>query len=78
MAEFSRTAIATLGPVVSDATMDYWEGMSEQDVARFRAQAQECREQAERAASPIDKEAWLRVAGEWIKLAQEADARLRK
>jgi hypothetical protein len=44
--------------------------MSDQDVARFRAQADECRQQAERAINPLDKEAWLRLAGEWIKLAQ--------
>ena len=34
--------------------------MSEQDVARLRAQAEECRQQAERAINPLDKEAWLR------------------
>jgi hypothetical protein len=32
----------------------YPEGMSDQDIARFRAQAEECRQQAERAISPID------------------------
>ena len=31
---------------------------------RFRRQAEECRQQAERAKSPLDKEAWLRVAAE--------------
>ncbi|WP_187436980.1 hypothetical protein [Bradyrhizobium rifense] len=46
--------------------------MSEQDVARFRAQADECRRQVERAINPLDKEAWLRLASEWIKLAQKA------
>jgi hypothetical protein len=53
--------------------VDYLEGMSDQEIARFRAQAEECRQQAERAVSPLDKEAWLRVAGEWIKLAQETE-----
>jgi hypothetical protein len=51
-----------------------WSLMSD-DTARFRAQAEECRRQAERAISPLDKEAWLRVAGEWIKLAQDAEQR---
>ena len=40
--------------------------------ARFRQQAEECRKQAEKAISPLDKEAWLRTAGEWTKLAQSA------
>jgi hypothetical protein len=47
--------------------------MPEDDAARFRKQAEECRQQAERAISPLDKEEWLRVAGEWIKLAQSAE-----
>jgi hypothetical protein len=34
--------------------------------------ADEAREQAERSFRPIDKEAWLRIAGEWMKLAQFA------
>jgi hypothetical protein len=46
--------------------------MSEHDAARFRKQAEEARQHAERAISPLDKEAWLRVAAEWIKLAESA------
>jgi hypothetical protein len=49
--------------------------MANDDANRFREQAEECRQQAEKAKSPLDKEAWLRVAGEWIKLAQAADER---
>jgi hypothetical protein len=49
--------------------------MSNSDADRFRKQAEECRQQAEKAVSPLDKEAWLRVAAEWIKLAQSADDR---
>jgi hypothetical protein len=52
--------------------------MSEAEAARFRQQAEECRQQAEKAISPLDKEAWLRVAGEWIKLAQSAEGRRRE
>jgi hypothetical protein len=37
----------------------YSEGMPDQDIARFRAQAEECRQQAERAISLLDKESWL-------------------
>jgi hypothetical protein len=49
--------------------------MSSDDADRYRRQADECRQQAERAISPLDKEAWLRVAGEWIKLAQDAESK---
>jgi hypothetical protein len=51
--------------------------MSEDEAARFRQQAEECRQQAEKAISPLDKEAWLRTAGEWTKLAQSAEGRRR-
>ena len=54
---------------------DYSDGISDQDVARFRAQADECRQQAELAINPLDKEAWLRLAGKWIKLAQASAKR---
>jgi hypothetical protein len=47
------------------------------DAARFRKQANECREQAAKARSPLDKEAWLRTAGEWIKLAMSVEERTR-
>ena len=47
-------------------------GMSD-DAARFRKQADEAREHASRAHSPLDKEAWLRVAEEWLKLAESAE-----
>lgn len=30
---------------------------------------------AERSVSPLDKEAWLRLAGDWIKLAENAAQR---
>jgi hypothetical protein len=43
--------------------------MSNDDADRFRKQAEECREQAAKAISPLDKEAWLQVAEEWLKLA---------
>jgi hypothetical protein len=49
--------------------------MSEVEADRYRKQAEECRLQAEKAVSPLDKEAWLRVARDWIKLAQSIDDR---
>ena len=45
------------------------------DAARFRQQAKEAREHAERVISPLDKEEWLRLAGEWLKLAQDVESR---
>jgi hypothetical protein len=45
------------------------------DAIRFRKQADEAREQAGRALSPLDKEAWLRVAEEWLKLAVSVEER---
>ncbi|MCK1744850.1 hypothetical protein IVA80_29565 [Bradyrhizobium sp. 139] len=46
--------------------------MSREDAERFRAEAEECRLQAAEALKPEDKEAWLRLAADWIKLAEEA------
>jgi hypothetical protein len=42
---------------------------------RFRKEAEECRQLADKAINPLDKEEWLRLASDWSKLAQEADAR---
>jgi hypothetical protein len=39
------------------------------EAAKFRRQADESREQAAKAVNPLDKEAWLRIAEEWLKLA---------
>ena len=49
--------------------------MTENDVERFRYEARECRQLAERATNSIDKQAWLRLAEDWIKLAEEAERR---
>jgi hypothetical protein len=46
---------------------------SQTDAERFRKEAEECRELAEKAMSPLDKEAWVRLAEDWLKLAQEAE-----
>lgn len=56
---------------------DYLEGMSEHDLAKFRALAETCRQEAERALSVPDKEMWLRMAGEWTTLAQNIERRLK-
>jgi hypothetical protein len=49
--------------------------MPDDDAVRFRKQAEECREQGAKAASPLDKEQWLRIAEEWLKLASSVDGR---
>jgi hypothetical protein len=35
----------------------------------YRAKAEECRLQADRAFSPLDKEAWLQLAADWLAMA---------
>jgi hypothetical protein len=49
--------------------------MSEDDADRFRKQAKEARRQAEQSISQLDKEAWLKIAVEWLKPAQSVDDR---
>jgi hypothetical protein len=46
--------------------------MTETDAERFRQEAEECRKLAERSVSQLDKEAWLRLAADWIKLVENA------
>jgi hypothetical protein len=54
---------------------EYIAGTSHIDIAASRAQAEECLDQADRSTSPTDREAWLRMAAEWIKLAEDAERR---
>jgi hypothetical protein len=48
------------------------------EAAKFRKQAEEAKEYAAKAISPLDKEAWLKVAQEWLRLAVSADGRSRR
>jgi hypothetical protein len=48
------------------------------DAARYRKHAEEARGHAARALSPLDQEAWLRVAEDWRKLALAAEQQNRK
>jgi hypothetical protein len=41
--------------------------------ARYRRKAEACCQLAEKAVGSLDKEAWLLLAIDWIKLAQEAE-----
>jgi hypothetical protein len=47
--------------------------MSNSQADEFRKQAEECRQLAATALKAIDKAFWLRLAEDWLKLAQEAD-----
>ena len=38
-------------------------------VDEYRAQAERCRRKAAEVISPLDKEAWLQLAAEWLALA---------
>jgi hypothetical protein len=53
----------------------YDSAMPATEVARFRHEVEETRKLAEKAISPLDKEAWLRIAAEWNKLAHGAERR---
>ncbi|MBV9532948.1 MAG: hypothetical protein JO283_18265 [Bradyrhizobium sp.] len=46
--------------------------MTEIDSDRFRSKAAECRQLSETAINPLDKAAWLQLAEDWIKLAEDA------
>ena len=48
------------------------------DADRFRQEAEECRTLAASAKTVPDKEAWLRLAADWIELAENAQQRPRQ
>ena len=52
--------------------------MTDTDADRFRKKAEECSQQAERSVSQLEKEHWLRLAADWIKLAENAEERRSK
>lgn len=47
--------------------------MSEPNADRFQREADECLRLAELAFSKVDREAWLRLAADWISLAEGAE-----
>jgi hypothetical protein len=47
--------------------------MTETDAETFRRQAEECRQMAARATNEHDKEGWLKLAADWLKLAERAE-----
>jgi hypothetical protein len=44
--------------------------MSDQNIGRYRAIADECYAPAEQARHALEREAWLKLADEWIALAE--------
>jgi hypothetical protein len=48
-------------------------GPREESAAIYRKNAEDCRQQAERSKLPGDRAAWLRLAEQWLKLAQDAE-----
>jgi hypothetical protein len=52
--------------------------MTDADADSFRKEAEECSKQAERSVSQLDKDYWLRLAADWIKLAENAVERRSK
>jgi len=49
--------------------------MNSDDPNRYREQAEYCRTQAKKASDPKDKEAWLKVAADWLQMAEDAERR---
>lgn len=54
--------------------MDGNSAIMSEDAARYRQQAEQALQFAEKSINPLDREVWLRVADEWFKLAQSAEA----
>ena len=52
--------------------------MTETSEERFRREAERCRKEAAQASSEPDKVAWLRMANDWIRLAEEATPKKRR
>ena len=62
-------------PVAPPKQEGHLAGISDAEIARSRAQAEECLRQAESATSQTDQETWLRMASEWIELIEDAEQR---
>ena len=52
--------------------------MTNTNAERYRKQAEECRKLAKKSANQFDKKAWLRLADDWIKLAEADEERRAK
>ena len=59
--------VSTLAQLERNVTM--WD-----KVVQFRRQAQDCKDRAAGARDPIDEDAWLKLAEEWLALASANEA----
>jgi hypothetical protein len=50
---------------------------SDDDPIHFREQAEYCRLQAQKSSDPKEKATWLKVASDWLQLAEGTEARKR-
>jgi hypothetical protein len=50
--------------------------MPETDADNFRIQADMCHARAAKTVSQPDKDAWLRLAADWLMLAEDAERRM--
>jgi hypothetical protein len=64
---------AKRGPASRRLDQIHLAGITEAEVAASRAAAEQCLDQAGRSTSRTEKEAWLRMGVQWIKLAESAD-----
>jgi hypothetical protein len=46
---------------------------TEKDAEIFRREARDCRDHADKASDPADREGWLKLADEWAKLVEVAE-----
>jgi hypothetical protein len=60
-------------PIAQRLPEEHLATMSDADIATSRTRAEECLEQAARATSETDKEAWLGMAAKWIELIEDAE-----
>lgn len=49
--------------------------MISDDTNRYREQAEYCQHQAKKASDPKDKEAWLKIAADWLQMVEAAQVR---
>jgi hypothetical protein len=47
--------------------------MSDARIAQYLAKAEECRREASHAAHHEERAAWLRMAGDWLKLSRSVE-----
>ncbi len=57
---------------------EYLYGVSDHHIALYEKKAEQCRHRAESSLNFLDKEAWLRLAEDWTKMAREIERRLKR